>query len=333
MAVKLIGVALLALAAIPPMSPPPFVLPAPTGRHPVGATSWRVVDERRPEIFSPSESHQVEVHAWYPAAKRGDKPAPYMRGMAEAQSFAQLMKQPTAFDELATVESHSWLDVPPLSSPATRLPVLVLQHGYTGLPSSHTALAEDLASRGFAVLSVVHPYEATASTLADGRVVTFLNEKGAMREGIMEVLNEWGPEGDTMTKVTEAADEAEKEKRMRGYLAALKKTDEVVRRWVLDTRLVLDRLPKSGPGSALAASLDLTRMGFLGHSMGGVASGQFCVEDRRCRAGVNLDGIQHYRTMNDTPMPAPFLMVYSARPGRMGASDLIYKRSAQRYYR
>ena len=37
--------------------------------------------------------------------------------------------------------------------------------------------------------------------------------------------------------------------------------------------------------------------------------------------------------MIDTPMPAPFLMVYSARPGRAGASDLIYRRSASKYYR
>ena len=164
-------------------------------------------------------------------------------------------------------------------------------------------------------------------------MVTFLNEKGAMHQGIMDVLNEWGPEGDTMTKVTLATDEAEKEKLMRGYLGALEKTDEVVRRWVLDTRLILDRLPKSGPGSALTSRLDLTRAGFFGHSMGGVASGQFCVEDRRCKAGLNLDGIPQYGTMIDTPMPAPFLMVYSARPGRMGASDLIYKRSAERFYR
>jgi hypothetical protein len=37
--------------------------------------------------------------------------------------------------------------------------------------------------------------------------------------------------------------------------------------------------------------------------------------------------------MIDTPMPAPFLMVYSGRPGRAGASDLIYRRSASKYYR
>jgi predicted dienelactone hydrolase len=329
-----IGFGVLLIAAARLAVAPPFVLPAPTGPHPVGSTGWHVVDSSRPEMFSPSgEPHQVEVQAWYPAADRGARPAPYLHAMAEAQSFAHLMRQPTVFDELAPVQTHATLEATPRGTPATRFPVLVFQHGYTGLPSSHTALAEDLASRGYAVLSIVHPYEATASTLADGRVVTFLGEKGTMRQQILDVLNEWGPESDTMTKVTAAADYAEKEKLLRGYLAALRKTDDVVRRWVLDTKLVLDRLPKTGPGSALAAKLDLARAGFLGHSMGGVASGQFCVEDRRCRAGLNLDGIPQYGTMIDTPMPAPFLMVYSGRAGRLGASDLIYKRSAARYYR
>ena len=154
-----------------------------------------------------------------------------------------------------------------------------------------------------------------------------------MRPGIMAVLNEWGPEGATMDKVVAATDDAEKEKLLRGYLATLKNTDQVVKRWVLDVKLVLDRLPKSGPGSALASRLDLSRLGVAGHSMGGVMAGQFCVEDRRCKAGLNFDGIPQYGTMIDTPMPAPFLMVYSGRPGRAGASDLIYRRSASKYYR
>jgi hypothetical protein len=36
--------------------------------------------------------------------------------------------------------------------------------------------------------------------------------------------------------------------------------------------------------------------------------------------------------MIDTALKAPFLMVYSARPGRAGASDIIY-RTAPKYYR
>ena len=67
--------------------------------------------------------------------------------------------------------------------------------------------------------------------------------------------------------------------------------------------------------------------------MGGVTAAQFCVQDRRCRAGLNLDGIPQYGSMIDTPIGRPFLMVYSAREGRLGASDVIYSRSAKPYVR
>lgn len=309
-----------------------FELPAPSGRLPVGTTQWVVVDPSRQETFAPGRQREVQVIAWYPAAVRNGTTAPYMRnGMEEALSFARLAKLGDAYNGLANVKTHSSLDAAPSSSPA-RFPVIVFSHGYTGLPSSHTALAEDLASHGWAVLHVIHPYEA-AAMLSDGTFVTFTNDKDAMRPEVLEVLKEWGPESTTMEKVVAAADNAEKEKLLRGYLGALKNTDQVVKRWVLDVKIVLDRLPKTGAGSALAARLDLSRLGAAGHSMGGVMAGQFCVEDRRCKAGLNLDGIPQYGTMIDTPMPAPFMMVYSGRAGRAGASDLIYSRSASQYYR
>lgn len=312
--------------------PPTFVLPAPTGKLRVGTTRWVVVDPSREETFAPGRKREVEVIAWYPIARAAGARAPYMRnGMEEVLSFARLAKLGDAYNGLASVETHSILDAAPASEP-TRFPVIVFSHGFTGLPSSHTGLAEDLASHGWAVLHVVHPYEAAAK-LSDGTIVTFTDEQNRMRPQIMDVLNEWGPEGATMDKVVAATDDAEKEKLLRGYLAALKNTDQVVRRWVLDVKLVLDRLPKTGAGSALAAKLDPTGVGVAGHSMGGVMAGQFCVEDRRCEAGLNLDGIPQYGTMIDTPMPVPFMMVYSGRPGRAGASDLIYRRSASKYYR
>ncbi len=67
--------------------------------------------------------------------------------------------------------------------------------------------------------------------------------------------------------------------------------------------------------------------------MGGVTAGQFCLEDRRCKAGLNLDGIPQYGNMIDQRFGRPFLMVYSARPGRAGASDAIYRRTAKPYLR
>ena len=338
-AIILVALALFAgaITANAQTPPPPFELPAPTGKSRVGTTRWVVVDPLREETFVSGKKREVEVIAWYPIAGATGATAPYLRsGMEEVLSFARLAKLGDAYNALSAVKTHSIVDAPPAPGPA-RFPVIIFSHGYTGFPSSHTSLAEDLASHGFAVLHVVHPYEA-AATLSDGTFVTFTDENNAMRRQIAEVLGEWKAEGSTMEKVVTAADDKERETLLRGYLSTLKHTDQVVKRWVADVQLVLDRLPldragKPGAPAALAAKLDLNRVGVAGHSMGGVMAGQFCVEDRRCKAGLNLDGIPQYGTMIDTTMPAPFMMVYSARPGRAGASDYIYSRAASRYYR
>jgi dienelactone hydrolase len=316
------------------LSSPPFELPVPTGAGSIGTTRWVVTDSSRDEIFAPGRKRDVEVVAWYPrdASATGDT-APYIRdSMEEVLSFARLAKLGDAFNRLASVSTHAVIDAPPAKTPA-RFPVIVFQHGYTGLPSAHTALMEDLASHGWAVLHVIHPYEATGARLADGTIVTFTDQNNTMRAPIMAVLNEWGPEGGTMEKIVAATDDAEKEKLMRGYLAALKNTDDVVKRWTLDVKYVLDHLPQAGAPGRIASRVDLSRLGVAGHSMGGVAGAQFCVEDRRCKAALNLDGIPQYGPMIDAKMPAPVLMVYSGRAGRAGANDLIYTRSASKYFR
>ena len=314
-----------------------FELPKPGGPFPVGTTSFNVVDETRVETFSEQAAkRQVQVLAWYPAADgaRGSH-APYLRvGMQEARAFATLMRQPEiAFDYLAGVKTWSIVDAAPRTG--APLPVLLFSHGYTAHPSAYTALMEDLASHGYVVLSVVHPYEAMAAALADGHVVTVLDAQNQMRKGVRDVLGEWAKEDDTMASVTKAGDEAERLRLMRGYLDALPVTTAALMRWVDDTALVINRLPSlpAGPAARLAARVDMAHLGAFGHSMGGVTAAQFCVQDRRCQAGLNLDGIPQYGPMIDTPMNRPFLMVYSAREGRRGASDVIYARSAKPYVR
>jgi pimeloyl-ACP methyl ester carboxylesterase len=316
----------------------PFELPQPTGQFAIGTTTWRLTDPTRRETFTDSsEQRNVEVLAWYPTTVRGGQAAPYLReGLPEVRAFASVFRVAEAtFDALEHVRTHAQLDAPPVAT-GRKLPVLLFGHGYTGIPSAHTALLEDLASHGYAVFNIVHPFEASAATLADGRVVRMLDNSGAFLAPIAEVFREWGPEDETMASVTSTADEAEQLRLLRGYLGGLQKTDVALRRWVDDTRLVADRLSSltsDNPIGRLAARIDISQLGVFGHSMGGVTAGQFCVEDGRCRAGLNLDGIPQYGGMIDRPMSRPFLMVYSARPGRAGASDAIYRRSVRPYYR
>lgn len=317
----------------------PFVLPAPTGPFAVGTSSWHVADPQRSETFSQTaQSREVKVHAWYPASQRTSRApsrAPYLRETSdEARAFAALVRQPGIFDHLARVTTHSVIDAP-LFADSGRLPLLIFSHGYTGLASAYTALLEDLASHGFIVLSVIHPYESVAVRQSNGAVVTLLDSAGAMRSEIRAVIGEWDTEDSTMARVTRATGEDEQLRILGDYIRGLPKTQAVIDRWVADTKLVLDDflLRRAGIPATLARTSDTARIGVLGHSMGGVVAGQFCVEDQRCRAALNLDGIPQSGTMIDRRMARPFLMVYSGRPGRLGASDAIYRRGAAVYYR
>ena len=332
--------ALLATATLIGAQEPPFVLPAPTGRSAVGTTSWILVDStRRETLVGDGLPRSVEVIAWYPTRRSAGGPrsarAPYLReGTIEAGTFATAMRKPGAFDHLAGVQTHASIDASPSGQPKS-LPVLMFSHGYTGLVSAYSALLEDLASHGYIVLSIGHSYEAVAVRQADGSVATMLDSAGRLRQGILDVFGEWRDEDSTMARVTRAATEPEQLQILKTYIDGVPKTNAVIGRWVADTKFVLDEFARSTTGLAgeLHRLADLNRVGVLGHSMGGVVAGEFCLRDERCRAGLNLDGIPQSGSMIASRMRRPFMMVYSARPGRLGASDAIYRRAASRYYR
>jgi predicted dienelactone hydrolase len=116
---------------------------------------------------------------------------------------------------------------------------------------------------------------------------------------------------------------------------SLHHTSEALTRWVDDVRAVVANLAHVPPGvpRQLSPRLDTTRFGVFGHSMGGVTAGEFCLDEQRCAAALNLDAIPQYGSMIDRELKRPFLMVYSPRPGRISASDAVYRRSASSYYR
>jgi len=185
---------------------------------------------------------------------------------------------------------------------------------------------EDLASHGYAIFSIVHPYEATATELGDGRVATMLGEAG-LNPIAAGVLAEWNDEDSVSSAATSAPNRAAAEVILREYLGRIPKSTASIERWVEDTRVVVDRLKvlaAAGSGDRFAGRLALARLGAFGHSMGGITSAAFCAGDSRCRAAINLDGSPQYGDLIDHPGSRPFLMVYAARAGRLGVSDAIY---------
>jgi predicted dienelactone hydrolase len=235
--------------------------PALTGPYPVGRAEYHLVDESRPEIFSamPDDKRELMITIYYPASPPAEaNPAPYTTGLIRA-AFGT----PDFFQD--SVRAHAFVDVP-LAAEDARYPVIVFSPGMGFLPIKYAPTLEDLASHGYVVVSLSHPYSTAVTVFPDGRVVTSTAEAGSRA---------------LSAATAKATSDAE--------------FDPVVDRigsvWVADVRFVLDQLEQFNVNDALFANrLDLTHVGVFGHSMGGGAAVQAMSEDDRFDAAIDMDG-------------------------------------------
>jgi len=167
--------AVVALAVPATAAPDQWVLPAPTGPHPVGRADLHLVDQDRTDPWVPTGPRELMVSLWYPAAAAHGDLAPYATA-EESRLLLELYGITTAPpDALAGVRTHSRVDAPPLPG---RSPLVVLSPGLAFPRWTLTSLAEDLASRGYVVAGVDHTYEGAAVTFPDGRVAACVVCKG-----------------------------------------------------------------------------------------------------------------------------------------------------------
>jgi pimeloyl-ACP methyl ester carboxylesterase len=142
----------------------------------------------------------------------------------------------------------------------------------------YDAFAGDLASHGYIVVGVNHPYDVAAVALQDGQVAQYID--GPMSFAGREV---W-----TGARVAERT---------------------------ADLLFVLSLLHElNGQGDALLSGrMDLTRVGVMGHSLGGITAAQACQAGDDLAACLNLDGIQRGGpfSADDHPSPPrqPFMMI------------------------
>ncbi len=145
-------------------------LPRPTGPYPVGRDDLHLVDGDRTDPWVPDGPRHLMVSVWYPAAT-GRGPHVAYASALESSMFVELFDVRGAEpDALTRVRTHARAGVPVLRS-AGRLPLVLLSPGFGTPRWLQTAIAEDLASRGYVVAGVDHTYEAAAITFPDGRVI------------------------------------------------------------------------------------------------------------------------------------------------------------------
>ncbi len=232
------------------------LFPALTGPYPVGRVAYNWIDESRDESFTldTADKRELVVFVWYPAVPRfGVRPAPYIdSGWQEA--VAGLFRFSSA--DLSLIHSHAYADLPVSTTQAT-YPVLLMSPGLGSLVQVYTEMAEQLASHGYIVVGISHPYSDAVTVFSDGRVV-----RGAEN---------------TAFGVPDAAQHQE---------------TALVNVWAADTRFVVNRLESlnAEPGR-FDGRLDLKKLGALGHSLGGTTAVEFCNLNQRCLATADLDGM------------------------------------------
>jgi hypothetical protein len=72
----------------------------------------------------------------------------------------------------------------------------------------------------------------------------------------------------------------------------------------------LERLNGADPSGKFTGRLDMRRLGMFGHSFGGATTLQFCHDDSRCTAGIDIDGAP-YGSVVQEGLKQPFMFILS----------------------
>jgi predicted dienelactone hydrolase len=307
------------LAALPATAQWAVTLPAPTGPHAVGATRFTLVDTARLETFTddPRDHRELLLRVWYPAQPvSGTEPERFWGDETQeiATRMAAFLRLATSsFANLAQAPSHTYAGAP-IAETGARFPVVVFSHGYVpGILSQNTAQMEELASHGYVVASIGHTYETLVTVFPDGRLVPLSQSRlAAFGQGA-------GNTRELVARYTATTDPAVKDSLIRRIAAGWPVLNQSLAIWAADTRFVLDELERMSTGSRpgiFSGKLDLSRTGIFGMSFGGATAGQVCLVDARCKAGINLDGLQ-FGDLIDRPMPRPFLFMQSEDTGTL----------------
>jgi dienelactone hydrolase len=232
---------------------PMFRLPTPTGPYRVGTRILQMVDPARDAEGGrrPGSQRELMVQLWYPAEPVRCKREVYRR------------RSETTFKSSyqSVLRTQSVREAPVLAS-AAPYPLLIFNPAWTGQRTQSTFLMQELASHGFVIASIDHTYYSGLVAFPDGRVLD-----GHMAPALGDF---------TCLSIAEH----------------LELGNQFVRILAEDVIFVVDRMGvlNGDAGSAWHGRLDMSRVGALGHSIGGATAVEACYLDPRLRAALNLDG-------------------------------------------
>lgn len=193
---------------------------------------------------------------------------------------------------------------------AKEFPLVVFSHGAFGYYQSNTSTYMELASNGYVVVSLDHPYHSFFTKDTDGKIITvnpqflqevmYINGNSAPEAEINELSHKWLAIrlGD-MSYAIDSIKEAKSENALNSH-------------W-----FILDENSESDLLQALGMT-DTSKIGVMGHSLGGAASVTLGRERDDVDAVIDLDGTMLGEQLsfengtyqyNEEPYPVPILAI------------------------
>jgi predicted dienelactone hydrolase len=220
-------------------------------------------------------SHEVLAWIWYPAEAGSGVPADYVPAQTRALYLPPAAPMRWVARDLSKIHAHSLADA---RMADIRRPVVMLRGGGALAVVNYTTLAEDLASHGYVVVGIDVPALTGQVVFPDGRVVHRTDENDL-------------------------------------ELYPAEQTPQIARRlltiYTSHMSFTLDRLAElnaSDPSGRFTGRLDMTHVGAFGHSFGGAQSAQFCHDDARCAAAIDIDGLL-FGSVVQEGMAKPFMFL------------------------
>ncbi len=187
-----------------------------------------------------------------------------------------------------------------------RYPLVVFSHGAFGIRASNTSTFSELASNGYIVCSIDHPYHSLYTKDTDGNFTT------ADRSFMKEIIDVNNGVYDNKT----AYQIEQKWLKLR--------TDDM--NFVIGT--IIENTKDNGTEKVYQL-IDTGKIGLIGHSLGGAASAQLGRERKDIAAVVNLDAdllgeevdfVEGKPVINHEIYPVPLLSIYSDTMKKLMAS-------------
>lgn len=272
-------------------------LPKPAGPYAVGRATLLLQSLDQKALLSPGP-RTAFVWLWYPAQDGAGPceylPADWRAAINRTRGFPARIFLNT---DLSKVQDQSRCGAN-LSSKEKSYPVVMLRAGASALVTQYTALAEDLASHGYIVVAFDIPYRSELVALPGGNVIARLPTNNA------ETLS-----GEAQIQLGE----------------------KLVQAWASDTSWVLDELGKTNLPAGMTGRLDFMDIGMVGHSLGGGTAAQFCHDDQRCKAGIDIDGVVLGDVVKQG-VPRPFMILLGEHAGDTGVQARQIEADLQSFY-